>query len=42
MVNLNANNLNVNMVYPISSTAPIRFRRYTVSYLENMENIYLT
>ncbi|MGO0807259.1 hypothetical protein ACTPEF_25570 [Clostridioides difficile] len=30
------------MVYPISSTAPIRFRRYTVSYLENMENIYLT
>ncbi|UWD49242.1 staygreen family protein [Clostridioides difficile] len=42
MVNLNANNLNVNMVYPISATAPIRFRRYTVSYLENMENIYLT
>ncbi|MCC0629695.1 MULTISPECIES: staygreen family protein [unclassified Clostridioides] len=42
MVNLNANKLNVNMVYPVSATAPIRFRRYTVSYSENTSNIYLT
>ncbi|NMS90704.1 hypothetical protein HGQ85_12245 [Clostridioides difficile] len=42
MVNLNSTNLNVNMVYPVSATEPIRFRRYTVSYSEDMSNIYLT
>ncbi|CZR99045.1 MULTISPECIES: staygreen family protein [unclassified Clostridioides] len=42
MINLNATNLNVNMVYPVSATEPIRFRRYTVSYSENTNDIYLT
>ena len=39
---LNNYNLNVNIVEPITDIEPIRFRRYTLSYSDDTQNLYLT